>query len=107
MAATTWREGMVNAVSPSSRRSSYTPVVDHQGDDDDPDGGMSPPPGFLDTLVRQNLRLLLLGVASNMVAFGIDKSIAHLWVARAQAAPQASSIALSYLSWTASALILC
>ena len=107
---------------------------------------MSPPPGFLDTLVRQNLRLLhfaqeallllLLGVASNMVAFGIDpslipspspspsprpspspdpsqvafgidKSIAHLWVARAQAAQQASSIALSFLSWTASALILC
>ena len=107
---------------------------------------MSPPPGFLDTLVRQNLRLLhfaqeallllLLGVASNMVAFsidpslspspspspsprpspspdpsqvafGIDKSIAHLWVARAQAAQQASSIALSYLSWTGSALILC
>ena len=127
---------------------------------------MSPPPGFLDTLVRQNLRLLhfaqeavlllLLGVASNMVAFGIDpspgpspspnrspsprprpspspspssspnpdsrpspspdpnqvafgidKSIAHLWVARAQAAQQASSLALSYLSWTASALILC
>ena len=74
------------------------------------DGGLSPPPRFLDTLLRQNLRLihfaqealllLLLGVASNMVAFGIDKSIAHLWVARAQAAQQARSIALSYLSWT-------
>ena len=79
--------------------------------------GLSPPPRFLDTLLKQNLRLihfaqealllLLLGVASNMVAFGIDKSIAHLWVARAQAAQQASSLALSYLSWTASALILC
>jgi hypothetical protein len=61
-------------------------IGDHQGDDDDADGGLSPPPGFLDTLVRQNLRLLhfaqeallllLLGVASNMVAFafGINPS---------------------------------
>ena len=32
MAATTWREGMAAAVSPSSRRSSYTPVFDDQGD---------------------------------------------------------------------------
>ena len=42
--------------------------------------GLSPPPRILDTLLRQNLRLihfaqealllLLLGVASNMVAFG-------------------------------------
>ena len=43
MAATTWREGMVNAVSPSSRRSSYTPVVDHQGDVAHPHLLHSPP----------------------------------------------------------------
>ena len=61
-------------------------IGDHQGDDDDADGGLSPPPGFLDTLVRQNLRLLhfaqeallllLLGVASNMVALALALALA-------------------------------
>lgn len=106
---------MEAAVSPVASNSSYTPV--EALGDEEPNGPMAPPPRVLDTLMRQNLRLLhfaqeallllLLGVASNMIAFGIDKSIALIWIGRAQAAQQASSIVLSYLTWTGSALVLC
>ena len=59
--------------------------------------GLSPPPRILDTLLRQNLRLihfaqealllLLLGVASNMVAFGIDSITLTLTLTLASPSP--------------------
>lgn len=56
---------------------------------------------------QETLLLLLLGVSSNMVAFGIDKSIDFFVSARAHAAQEAGTFLLSYLMWTGSALMMC
>ena len=56
---------------------------------------------------QETLLLLLLGVSSNVFAYGMDKSIELLVATRARAAQEAGGFLPSYLIWSGSALMLC
>ena len=56
---------------------------------------------------QETLLLLLLGVSSNVFAYGMDKSIELLVATRARAAQEAGGFLSSYLIWSGSALMLC
>ena len=56
---------------------------------------------------QETLLLLLLGVSSNVFAYGMDKSIEQLVAMRARAAQEAGGFLPSYLLWSGSALVLC
>ena len=56
---------------------------------------------------QETLLLLLLGVSSNVFAYGMDRSIEQLVAMRARAAQEAGGFLPSYLLWSGSALVLC
>lgn len=56
---------------------------------------------------QEALLLLLVGVSSNVFAYGMDKSIEQLVAMRARAAQEAGGFLPSYLLWSGSALVLC
>ena len=56
---------------------------------------------------QETLLLLLLGISSNVFAYGMDKSIELLVATRARAAQEAGGFLPSYLIWSGSALMLC
>ena len=108
MAQSTWNDGAAL----------YSPVLPPEGEPIFEEGGLraiTKPARTYTTqqnllivnTAQETLLLLLLGVSSNMVAFGIDKSIDFFVSARAHAAQEAGTFLLSYLMWTGSALVLC
>ena len=111
-AASTWHcagqpRGATRSAPAASAMQRFKRVSTH--DESEPEAPRRPHQRHLMLLhtAQETLLLLLLGVSSNVFAYGMDKSIEQLVAMRARAAQEAGGFLPSYLLWSGSALVLC